>query len=129
MKTKHTKGKWRLALDKNGNLTKVEADYVEVHNGILIRKNNIPVAELEANANLIAEAGTVATESGLTPRQLLEQRNELLEALNQAQFIVKRKGIEEVFRNEAALDTIDQRFFRAKEIIESAIAKATETQK
>lgn len=33
----------------------------------------------EANAALIAEAGTVATETGLTPRQLAEQRAELLE--------------------------------------------------
>lgn len=34
----------------------------------------------EANARLIAEAGTVAHETGLTPRQLAEQRKELLEA-------------------------------------------------
>jgi hypothetical protein len=35
----------------------------------------------EANARLIAEAGTVASEYGLTPRELLEQRNEMLEVL------------------------------------------------
>ena len=35
----------------------------------------------KANAKLIAEAGTVANESGFTPRKLLEQRNELLEVL------------------------------------------------
>ena len=35
----------------------------------------------EANALLITEAGTVAHETGLTPRQLAEQRAELLEAL------------------------------------------------
>lgn len=34
-----------------------------------------------ANARLIAEAGTVAHETGLTPRQLVEQRAELLHAL------------------------------------------------
>lgn len=34
--------------------------------------------ETEANAQLIAEAGTVANETGLSPRELLEQRNELL---------------------------------------------------
>lgn len=33
----------------------------------------------EVHANLIAEALTVANETGLTPRQLLEQRDELLE--------------------------------------------------
>ena len=38
-------------------------------------------AERDANAALIAEAGTVTTETGLTPRQLAEQRAELLEAL------------------------------------------------
>ncbi len=34
-----------------------------------------------ANAELIAESGTVTNECGLSPRQLLEQRNELLEVL------------------------------------------------
>lgn len=34
--------------------------------------------EQAANANLIAEAGTVYHETGLTPRQLAEQRAELL---------------------------------------------------
>ena len=34
----------------------------------------------EANANLIAEAGTVAHETGLTPRELMEQRDKLLAA-------------------------------------------------
>ena len=35
----------------------------------------------EANACLIAEAGTVAHKTGFTPRQLAEQRAELVEAL------------------------------------------------
>jgi len=35
-------------------------------------------AERDANAALIAEAGTVTTETGLTPRQLAEQRTKLL---------------------------------------------------
>jgi len=38
----------------------------------------------EANARLIAEAGTVAHETGLTPRQLAEQRDELVKALQWA---------------------------------------------
>lgn len=37
--------------------------------------------EQRANADLIAEAGTVAHETGLTPRQLAEQRVGLLAAL------------------------------------------------
>lgn len=38
------------------------------------------IGKLE-DAVLIVEAATVHNETGLTPRQLLEQRNELLEAL------------------------------------------------
>lgn len=37
--------------------------------------------EAKEMAAFICEAGQVANETGLTPRQLLEQRNELLEAL------------------------------------------------
>lgn len=37
--------------------------------------------EADANAKLMAEAGTVHHETGLTPRQLAEQRTELLIAL------------------------------------------------
>lgn len=39
--------------------------------------DNGDVAEAEANARLIAEAGTVAHETGLTPRQLAERCKEL----------------------------------------------------
>lgn len=38
------------------------------------------IAEQNANARLIIEAGNVANETGLTPRQLAEQRAELLSA-------------------------------------------------
>jgi hypothetical protein len=41
--------------------------------------------ELEANANLIAEAGTVYHETGLTPREILAQRDELLAAIKIAE--------------------------------------------
>lgn len=40
-----------------------------------------PKEERDANARLIAEAFTVADETGLTPRQLVEQRDALLAAL------------------------------------------------
>lgn len=39
-------------------------------------------AQMAANARLIAEAGTVHHETGLTPRQLVERVKELEEALN-----------------------------------------------
>ncbi len=38
----------------------------------------------QADAELIAEVFTVTNESGLSPKELLEQRNELLEALTNA---------------------------------------------
>ncbi len=38
----------------------------------------------EANAKLIADAGTVANKTNLLPSQLLEQRNQLLNALEEA---------------------------------------------
>lgn len=38
--------------------------------------------EAKANASLIAEAGTVHHETGLTPRQLVEQRDALAKALD-----------------------------------------------
>jgi hypothetical protein len=48
--------------------------------------NEGPPDERAANARLIAEAGTVTTETGLTPRQLAEQRAELLAALESVLF-------------------------------------------
>jgi len=75
MKTQHTSGEWKITPFEN--------------RGYLILCNNEPLAHVKhiygdvedkANAKLIAEAGTVTNECGLTPRQLLEQRNELLEA-------------------------------------------------
>ena len=39
------------------------------------------VSEVDANSRLIAEAGTVHHETGLTPRQLVEQRDALATAL------------------------------------------------
>lgn len=53
-----------------------------------------PVAERDANTRLIAEAGTVLHETGLTPRQLAEQRAELLEALNRAADTVERDDLD-----------------------------------
>lgn len=77
---KHTPGPWR-----------VEEVYYETHLDIVDKCGHrvavatmtypMDAARVTANAALIAEAGTVATETGLTPRQLAEQRAELLEAL------------------------------------------------
>lgn len=45
--------------------------------------------EGEANAHLIAEAGTIAHETGLTPRQLAERCRELLTTLKVLLAVVK----------------------------------------
>lgn len=78
--SKHTPGPWHIRAIPQGMM----AD-------ICIEGKPEPVAttaflgwsksEMEANARLIAEAGTVATETGLTPRQLAEVNRELVELL------------------------------------------------
>jgi len=45
------------------------------------KSGEINVHEYSANAELIVEAGNVANQTGLTPRQLLAQRDNILEAL------------------------------------------------
>lgn len=76
MKTKHTKGQWEVTNEHDAlYVYSSSGDYIST---IVLSES---IEEGEANAKLIAEAGTVASECGLTPRQLLEQRNELLKAL------------------------------------------------
>jgi hypothetical protein len=82
------------------NITKGEWLVSKVNDTLVIdeHKNEISITlgeydeeyeKMEANAKLIAEAGTVANETGLTPRQLLEQRDELLFILKQMVSVVK----------------------------------------
>lgn len=47
---------------------------------------DFPYAELAANAALIAEAGTVHHETGLSPRELLEQRDDAIRHLKELLF-------------------------------------------
>ena len=80
----------------------------------------------EANARLIAEAGTVLHETGLTPRQLAEQRAELLEALqrlekageNMRNTVVESRGLRYMDAHDFALRD-------SRELIER-IANATQ---
>lgn len=72
---KHTPGPWRLLSSTEVGDSKGRIADVAVRS-LCIR----PSEEEIANARLIAEAGTVTYETGLTPRQLAEQRSELLEA-------------------------------------------------
>jgi len=114
MKKQHTPGEWKITPFEN--------------RGYLILCNNEPLAHVKhihedvedkANAKLIAEAGTVTNECGLTPRQLLEQRNELLEALKE---ISKGEGRYDMDKLIHASNTIED----MKNIAKEAIKKATE---
>jgi hypothetical protein len=74
--------------------------------------------EGQANAALIAEAGTVHHETGLTPRQLAEQRQELLEATRMA--LVELRTYCEHYEDETS-----QWVARAESVLSAAITKAT----
>ena len=80
-----TKGVWAVT---NHKLRKVTSQGVLICNAVLRNSGtskNPPSCkdqlEAEANAALIAEAGTVANETGLTPRQLAKQNNVMLVVL------------------------------------------------
>jgi hypothetical protein len=68
----------------------------------------------DANGELIAEAGTVTNETGYTPRQLANQKAELLKALNELRLKIGN------------LYPMDKRFGLEYKKAMSAIKKATE---
>lgn len=98
---KHTKGEWEINYREDDNFGKPiklpetirtkqfgVSDLMADYRGNIIcsfneSHGNRPHAykEAEANAKLIAEAGTVTNETGYTPSQLAEQKTELLEEL------------------------------------------------
>lgn len=93
MTTKHTPGPWEVRMkDIVYAGERLIADCEQTPHALRPAPCNL---EDEANARLIAEAGTVAAETGLTPRQmqselarmeqrqcdLVSERDELLEAL------------------------------------------------
>lgn len=67
-----------------------------VHDGKYLICESVP---LSANAQLIAEAGTVAHETGLTPRQLLQQRDELREALDELLLVIDSRWYQEALKD------------------------------
>lgn len=69
-----------------------------------------------ANAKLMAEAGTVYNETGYTPRQLAEQKADLLAACEMAEQCTHPGGIEGMSINEAAI--------LVRDTLKAAIAKA-----
>ena len=79
MKTfKGTKGKWEVS--KSGNPTFNKCVIAEDGGSVCFITN---WSDDEHTAKLIADAGTTTNKCGLFPSELLEQRNELLEALKE----------------------------------------------
>lgn len=83
MKSKHTKGKWKFGQEDE------ERKVYNVLNKALTMKIIISGENARASAQLIAEAGTVANETGKTPRELAEANKELLEALIDSESTIK----------------------------------------
>lgn len=80
---KHTKGEWIVKeWDQTGTdfyHIRSKNKFTDLIATIFRWKGHIDKREAQANAKLIAEAGTVTNETGYTPRQLAEQKAELLE--------------------------------------------------
>ena len=100
---KHTERKWTAIqmMDNDGSPSNLWA----VTNGdYVISQSGEDIEDNEANAKLIAEAGTVANETGKTPRQLADENRELLKALKSivsehgfnTSSSVKRKALEAI---------------------------------
>lgn len=82
-----TKGKWVIVDD----YTKPSFELLFLGEGTQ-QTANVYGLNAKANADLICEAGNVANETGLTPRELLNQRNELLEWLEEIKLWGSLKG-------------------------------------
>ena len=109
----HTPGPWELSYDKGSTRDVIASNGSEPI--CMVRQSWVSREAYQANAQLIAEAGTVATETGLTPRQLAEQRAELLEALKAIHVQAADAQLRATYQR-IALEEISQR-------AQSAIAK------
>lgn len=110
----HTQGEWEIRGNKifiKGCFNSVATIHVQKNYEERTFKPIVDI-EAEANAKLIAEAGNVANQTGMTPMQILKQRNELLQALKDARAFLSINGL---FVNNAEL----------YDKIESAISDAT----
>jgi len=88
---KHTKGKWIARINNIGiDIVEEKSGFgiVDLGNERILNDCDYPIEEAKANAKLIAEAGTVTNETGYTPRQLADQKAELLEALDELRIAV-----------------------------------------
>ncbi len=66
---------------KDWEITEISGDRICIGTDIDVWCLKITEEEMNANAKLIADAGTTANKCGLLPSELLKQRDELLKAL------------------------------------------------
>lgn len=86
MELKITRGEWKYYYPSVNQFSDLSNTFTVCLKGdpLILAKIEIVngnLEEAEANAQLISEAGTVANETGKTPRQLADLNKELLEAL------------------------------------------------
>ena len=79
---KPTPGPWKVSFTR---FSHIESSHGAV---VAICQKLNSLVTLQDNARLIAEAGTVHHETGLTPRQLVERVKELEEALRLADYLL-----------------------------------------
>lgn len=82
---KHTKGEWDYSFPEHNE----KQIYIHAGSELPLAKITYNYNEAIANAKLIADAGTTTNKCGLLPSELLEQRDELLEACIKASEIIK----------------------------------------
>ena len=76
-----TKGPWKVCESIEGDFIGVYPDTGKIEFPIAKMSNFVRAEVSAANARLIAEAGTVYSETGLSPRALLEQRDNAVRAV------------------------------------------------
>ena len=100
-----TKGKWEVSINGMSVYNNVSDDPCRNFTISACGHVGMSIKESEANVQLIAEAGNVTNESGFTPRELLEQRDSLLEVLIKSRSWMINKGID-----------IDRKLFKELEL-------------
>jgi len=112
----HTKGKFRFEGHFNEHMN-YEGKKNGVYYGFVSSDANVwkevelhskSKVELQANAELIADAFNTTNESGLTPSQLYKQNQELLE------FLIDLRNGDYVYINNATFEKADELINNAK---------------
>jgi len=120
MEFKGTKGEWCVngkkyptIVSKNNNKN-IIVTYSTI---ATVNSTFRTIEESQANAKLIADAGTTINKCGLMPSELLEHRNDLLEALIK---LTSNAGLQKyVSDNKNTL--LSESFNKAKQAIEKAL--------